>query len=538
MIKKIKDAIINKTRIVTSQISSTQDDSIFHKIVKLLLVMSPLIVSSIVLPFANIQASALSLTMALIFGLIAVIGIVFVNKKISVVGIFIICIAILLAITKVVSGENMGIFFNIFGYNFAEWTVSSIVSLGIVGAYFFDSIVGKKMLMWVSIPVVYTIANFVLIKYFSNIATYTYYINMPLVASVKILNYAFVYSLLIFVVAIVSFVVFKKGYKVVSIDFKDIVKYIAFIIVFMLTCNAVIYTMRTIAFEKYMTAIKLINSGNINLGRQELDRAIDILPLDMFYADRIILYSNDIKKLSDLKPTDEKELKNLYLEISNKQLSDAISAVGNNLYNYNNYLSLANIYSERAMILNEDVLQKAINNYDKALALVNDNNIKSDIEALKVRLYFGLNKENEGLTSLQKSLEYNSKSQKALFLKSQYLALKKEYQESAQTAVLAMRGDRGDAPIAKHAGFMFFGYKNYNEAAKYFGISYEYSDKKDMESLYYSGLSLKNLEDKSGKLEIIVRELERVWGVDNPEIQKLKETEKTKDDTKSKKAKK
>jgi tetratricopeptide (TPR) repeat protein len=334
------------------------------------------------------------------------------------------------------------------------------------------------------------------------------------------------------------------GHKVVSLDISGWLKKMLLFIFVVLSINFLYTTLQNIAFTKYLSAINYLKSEDIVSARTNIDQAIAIMPMDIFFIDRILIYGYEFNKIISLDPRNEDKARQLYKDTVTAQLQDGLSAIKHNPYNYNNYVVLANLYSEKAITeyfnfvsanssvqsvqvqsltnSSDETYISAIEYYDKAIKVSQDDAIKAEIEALKAILSFKLQKIESFEKSMDKALSLNPKSKSALFLKSQYLGLKGQYKEASNLAFSILSGDEQDLEIYKHIAKMLFVQEDYVESSKYFLLYYRDSGQKDIESLYNAALAIKKSKSRIEDFEILLQTLEKILGPDNQAFIELK----------------
>ena len=162
----------------------------FNNISSYILLAAPVLVSSLFIYKSQFPAWANTLFLSLLLAfLISILN--FRNlknrKEVNLLSLAIIVLGVIASAIFVIL-DSQKISFALFGKGLTEWTGISILSLFVFAAYFVN-IRSKKIIAIVvaSIAIIYTVINFIFIKYLPSVAQYTGYLNIPMVSFSKLI---------------------------------------------------------------------------------------------------------------------------------------------------------------------------------------------------------------------------------------------------------------------------------------------------------------------------------------------------------------
>lgn len=413
--------------------------------------------------------------------------------------------------------------FDFFGKGVSQWTSVSIMGLFVASAYFY-SLRGRKNKLAIiisGIAVLYTVVNFLLVNYLPSVANITGYINVPMLSFGSLLNYPFIFSLVVLIASLVSHFLNKyfdkKGIVLTEIGNKLV--YLLYILVpALIFINIILYGFRYVGASYYIKAAESVQKADIDGAKDNINKAITTAPFDTYYLGRIELLNYDINQLLNSTSTDKAALEQKYKELVEYQIGDAKKAIDYDDKNPANYLALGLAY-ERAMLLaKDDAYKLAVDAYEKARSLASD---KDYVDVLKAKLAFSANKEEDALTSLDRALKFNASSAPALFISSQYYDLKNKLDTALSYGEKAVMASPYAGDARMHLGLLYLKAKNYDEAVKMFITVYNLSGNKDNSALYYAAAAYKLKGDRQN-FDMVIAELEKNMGTNVKEIQDLK----------------
>ena len=480
----------------------------FNNISSYILLAAPVLVSSLFIYKSQFPAWANTLFLSLLLAfLISILN--FRNlknrKEVNLLSLAIIVLGVIASAIFVIL-DSQKISFALFGKGLTEWTGISILSLFVFAAYFVNTKSKKIIAIGVaSIAIIYTVINFIFIKYLPSVAQYTGYLNIPMVSFSKLINYAFILCIIILAASLVNYFMEKKGYVFASIKSSVYVLALYIIVPVILFVAICSYTLRYIAAYNYIQAGQEYSAGNYVKARESINRAITISPFDVYYSGRIEMISTEIQTLLNSTSTDKQALEKKYKELVEYQISDAKKAVAYDPKNPSNYMALGLAYERSMLLTKEGGYKLAAEAYEQARAIAED---KDYVDVVKAKLSFSADKEQDALVSLDRALNYNASSAPALYIFSQYYALKKNLKSAIDYGekTVAVAPNAVDARM--HLGLLYLENNNIDGAIQLFGSAFVLSEQKDNAALYYLGLAYKEKKDIAN-LKLVLSELEK-----------------------------
>jgi Flp pilus assembly protein TadD len=410
--------------------------------------------------------------------------------------------------------------FNFLGKGVQEWSGVSIILFFLAFAFFL-SLKGRlnKIAIWVSAAsIIYTVANYLLVKNNISFANYTGYLNIPMLSFAKLINYAFVYSLVTLIASALAYFINKKG--IVFTKIKNNILYTTILIVPIALSVVLLVknTLRYVAANSYYNASQAYSKNDLVNAKNYLNRAISIAPFDEYYLGRIEVTTTEINNMMNGTGTPKDQLANKYKDLVESQIMDAQKAIAYDSSNPRNYMALGLAY-ERTMLLSKDEgYAEAIKAYEKARALASD---KDYVDVVKAKASFGAQKETDALKYIDSALKYNASSSPALFISSQYYAAK----DNLKSAIEYGEKTVTTAPTATDArlslGLLYLKNNNFDQAIQMFGSVLQITNGDNVTALYYLGASYKAKGDTQN-LKLVIQELEKRMDPNSKELNDLR----------------
>ncbi|MDQ5957288.1 MAG: hypothetical protein QG614_263 [Patescibacteria group bacterium] len=490
-----------------------------------LIILSPLLISSFFVYGSKYPVWGNTLFLGLILSLIVSVLSLYTykkEKKINFLSFILVILGIFSGILYIFISEQKFLF-DLFGKGIYPWTTVSIFSIFIVAAYFY-SLRGRLNTISIVISgvvLLYTILNFFLINFLPSVANYTGYLNVPMVAFGTLINYPFLFSLVVFIFSLFSLLFNKyldrKSIILVDFDKKHFI-YIYYIISILIFINIAVYTFRYVGASYYIRAAESVQLNDVQGAKDNINKAISIAPFDTYYLARIELINYDISVLLNSTSSDKQDLEQKYKELVEYQIEDAKKAVQYDDKNPANYMALGMAY-ERAMVLaKEDAYKLAADSYEKARNLADE---KDFVDVTKAKLAFSADKEEDALSSLDRALKFNASSAPALYVSSQYYDYKNKVDTAVTYGEKAVQASPYTTDTRINLGLLYLKVGNYSNSAMNFISAYNLSNNTNNLSLYYAGLAYKYGNEKDNFEKVIV-ELEKNLGSSVKEVEDLK----------------
>ncbi len=482
---------------------------IINKIINYILLTSPILVTSFFVYKSDFPAWSNTMMLALLISFLILsknIYSCFKNKKINILDFSLLLSGfIVFVIYSALSAQSF--YFNAFGKGVAEWSGISILSLFVVFTYFISSKYKTKMALILTItPIVYTALNFVFIQYNLSIANYTGYLNIPMISFNKLVNYPLVFSIVTLFAIILNYFINKKGIIFSDLKLSKLLKLFLIVLISLFVFSLFNYTLRYMAASKYMSASNSFSAGKIEQAKAEISKAITIAPYDVYYLGRIDIMTSEINALLQSKATNTDKLQNEYKLLVEYQINDAKKAINYDDKNPQNYMALGYAY-ERAMVITKDgAYDMAIKAYEEARKIATD---KDYVDVVKAKTAFSAEKENEGLGFIDSALRFNSSSSAALYLSSQYYALKDKNDVAIEYAQKTVATAPYAADGRLNLGLLYLKTNKIDEAIQEFGNVLQITNGSDIGAIYYLGIAYKTKGD-SENLSKVIAELEKI----------------------------
>ncbi len=506
--------------------------SIYHA-VSYIVLLSPIILASVFVYGSEFPAWANTVLMAIIITFaITVLNIreMISKKEINILNLSANILAMLVVVVFVLT-DSQKVAFSLFGKGVVEWTALSLSALSIIAGYFLTLKTNSKIPMAVSfVSIVYTLLNFVFIKYIPIVGQYTGYINIPLVSFDRLLNYAFIVSVVIFASSLAVYFLQKKGIVFTRIRASRpiFIFFIAVSILFFMGIAS--YVLRYVGAHNYLRASQELKLNNFDKAKEYINRAITVAPFDIYYLGRIELTSKEIQTLLNSSSSDKQALENKYRDLVERQISDAKKAIEYDNRSSSNYVALGLAY-ERSMLLTKDSGYKlAVEAYEKARSLSLE---KDYIDVIKSKLSFSVGLEQDALSSLDRALEYNPSSAPALYLSSQYYSLKKNTSLAISYGEKTVKVAPNATDALVHLGLLYLQVNDFDKAIQSFGNAFNVSKQQDDVALYYLAVAYKTKKDLPN-FKLVYSELEKRVNPESKEMKSLRFEVKEKIENKTK----
>lgn len=518
MLFKIKIRIIDK-------INSLFKHILFSPKFKYIILLSPILLSSffieISVPF-YIPADFLSSSLAIVFAILICIYIVKKQKEISILSVFILITSLVISLFFIIFAKS-GIIIPVFGYNISSWTALNIIAIALMSVFIFELKINKIVLILTGVPVLYTIINFLIFLFSSNIWRWTGYINFPMMMSGTIYNYPFLYSVIAFVSAGTSYILYTNNIKPMSLNFSILFKFLFYIFILLYIINLTQHINRYIARYNYISSLKAFDVGDLTKSRELIDKALSLYPYDSYYDFSFSLYYNNILSLLqtvDKAGTNEQDIRNEALDILYKFLLSAEVAIKDNPYSGRNYVNLGYVYKSYGLSTNNQVyLLKSFEAYEKARELYKTD--KDIVDIMEASLFFSMGRGEEGLMYLKQAIDYNPFSLEGHLGLIRFYIDKKDFDSALIYAKRAIEIAPDNIKVVQILGLLYIYSNEYDLAIMSLLRALEL-DANDNISLYRLAWVYKQKGGEEEKLKVVLNELEKRLGANIPELQDLR----------------
>lgn len=491
-----------------------------NKIFNYIFLISPILVTSLFIPYSEFPAWAVTLTFASLITSISLFYYVYLNwKKEKAFGNLVInTIVTIAAISSLLYAVFQVSFrFGFFGKGVAAF--STVTFLSLVAAFFLSNLYkGKanKIIFYSSIIATsVTVLSFLLIKFLPALGNYFAFLTIPMISFGVLLSYPLFFSLATLFGSGITYISEKKNLSF-TYKFTSFFKYFYAVLTIVLLITLVGNVLRFAAANYYLDASNLAAEKDLEASKKSLNTAIAIAPFDTYYLARAELTKNDISILLSNQATDTEKLKADYTTLINAQIADAKRAVAYDKNNPQNHLALGLAYESSIPIVGEEGYKKALESYDAIRAIVTD---KDYVDTIKAKLAFGVSKDEDGLVFLDNALSYNASSGPALYASSQYFTSKKDFKLATEYAEKAVSAHPSASDARVNLGLLYFVDRELTKAIEQFKIAFRLNQNDNL-SLYYLAAAYKANNNLDFAKEVIAELEKRVGETD--EVKNLK----------------
>jgi tetratricopeptide (TPR) repeat protein len=424
-------------------------------------------------------------------------------------------VGILFSIAFVFLGKA-SMLFNFFGKGIQD--ISSVNILAVTSLLFLVTLLPKiyrKIALGLSFFVItFDVLLYLVLKFAPTVGSYLAYGAVPLVSFGNLFSTPFIYSILVFVVILLTNyfdkkdIVFNNAPKSINYLFKLVT-----IILFALVLGN---TIRFVAAKFFINGVNAAYAGNTVKAKKDISIASEIAPFDTYYLTQIDLITLDIQTLLASTTIPQQAAQDQYISLVNSQIDLAKKAVSYDKKNAQNYLALGAAYERSIVVTKEEGYKSALAAYEQARNLIS---AKDYIDTIKARLAFSLNKDQEAFGYIDNALKLNPNSASALYTMSQYYAAKQDYKTSLEYAEKTVAASPKDGDARMQLGLIYFSTKEYEKAAAQFIEAFNINQNNNT-ALYYLSGALINANKKTEAKQVL-DELEKRFP-DSQEVAQLK----------------